>query len=247
MNAKLSAPSLLPRTPRATVMQLLLALSLAPLAFGLAVPATAPVVTIAQGTYSGKTNATSGIRSFLGMPYAQSPVGQLRFALPVAPYNTNNTFVNDASKYGPSCSQQATTTASTGASVNQSLLLETIKAMPFFAPASSESEDCLSINVIAPPASTKLLPVLVVSRRKIFPRTADPSQWIYGGGFEFGTTSGSDGTPSAYLKRWRLVGSKELTFRSSRSAIDDYRLAHCLRLAQLPIERYVPTLACLQS
>lgn len=54
--------------------------------------------------------------------------------------------------------------------------------MPMFQAASSDAEDCLSINIQAPatiPAGSGL-PVVV---------------WIYGGGFEFGTTSGYDGAP----------------------------------------------------
>lgn len=104
----------------------------------------------------------------------------------------------DASKYGPSCTQQQTSSgALNGIPAG---LMDNVTALPAFSPAVSDSEDvsvsslrclavadghkqqCLTINVQGPAAikSGTLLPVVV---------------WIYGGGFEFGKTSGSDGAP----------------------------------------------------
>lgn len=57
-----------------------------------------------------------------------------------------------------------------------SALLDQIQSLPLLQAVSTESEDCLTINVEMPHglASGTQLPVLV---------------WIYGGGFEFGSTS----------------------------------------------------------
>ncbi|KAL4963463.1 Alpha/Beta hydrolase protein [Aspergillus stella-maris] len=42
----------------------------------------APTANVLNGTYAGATNAHFGQDLFLGIPYAQQPVGNLRFALP---------------------------------------------------------------------------------------------------------------------------------------------------------------------
>ena len=42
----------------------------------------APTANVLNGTYAGATNAHFGQDLFLGLPYAQQPVGNLRFALP---------------------------------------------------------------------------------------------------------------------------------------------------------------------
>lgn len=70
-----------------------------------------------------------GVREFKGIPYAQPPVGELRWSLPkdVAPWNG----IRNATKYGSACPQ-----------------LER-----YGIPESSDDEDCLSINVTVPYAS----------------------------------------------------------------------------------------------
>lgn len=60
-----------------------------------------PSVTSDGSTYVGVSS--SGIDSFRGIPFAQPPVGKLRFAPPVALTSSLGTF--DASSYGYSCPQ----------------------------------------------------------------------------------------------------------------------------------------------
>ncbi|KAI5122703.1 hypothetical protein M0805_009756 [Coniferiporia weirii] len=81
---------------------------------------------------------------FGGIPFAEPPVGELRFQPPVAKLNLNVTSFN-ASQYGPSCSQFVTGTSSI-LSANLTV-----------------SEDCLSVNVFRPAGinSTSGLPVMV--------------------------------------------------------------------------------------
>lgn len=66
---------------------------------------TVPTITLnATGTIVGQTNGLTGLDQFLGIPYAQPPVGALRFAAPV-PLVANSSRVITATAYGPSCLQ----------------------------------------------------------------------------------------------------------------------------------------------
>lgn len=83
--------------------------------------------------------------AFLGIPYAQPPVGQLRFKAP-QPVNLW-TGVRDAKQFGAVCAQDFNILASL--------------PIPFVPPAHS-SEDCLFLNVCTPTLdSNAKLPVLV--------------------------------------------------------------------------------------
>lgn len=61
-----------------------------------------PTITIDQGTYIGKVLESSNhpveIEAFLGVRYAQPPIGELRFAKPVALSPSKETF--QATEYG---------------------------------------------------------------------------------------------------------------------------------------------------
>ncbi len=111
-----------------------------------------------------------GVAVFRGIPYAQSPVGKLRFAPPV-PAATGA--LHDATGFGP-------------------ISIQDIDPLPlalpgtennFYAPGAVASEDCLNLNVWSPGLSGRA-PVLV---------------WIHGGAFLCGSGTGSwlDGTRQA--------------------------------------------------
>lgn len=95
---------------------------------------TAPLVTTKNGTYQGRYLPGYDQDIFLGMPYAQPPVGDLRFRWP---RSVNESFdgVRDASQYGYSCMQ--------------------------YRSSFNISEDCLNLNVIRPAGGHTDLPVLV--------------------------------------------------------------------------------------
>ncbi|XP_015520819.2 esterase E4-like isoform X1 [Neodiprion lecontei] len=101
----------------------------------------APVVTIPQGTLQGTirtTNHNRNISAFLGIPYAQPPIGNLRFANPVAADGWNG-------------SRKANVDLSMCPQTSEDIVLG--------------NEDCLWLNIYTPqfPESTNsaLLPVIV--------------------------------------------------------------------------------------
>ncbi|QRW08042.1 carbohydrate esterase family 10 protein [Ceratobasidium sp. AG-Ba] len=97
-------------------------------------PQSAPVVTDASGlSYIGLRNLTSGQDYFLGIPYAEPPIGSLRFKPPVA-WSRRNTTAVKATKYGYTCVQQA---------------------------GDNLSEDCLTLNIWKPTNVDSKLPVMV--------------------------------------------------------------------------------------
>ena len=117
-------------------------------------PASAqtPVVRVTGGRVAGVV-VPSGIREFRGLPFAASPVGSLRWRAPqpVVPW----TGVKDASRFGPRCVQA-----------------RIFSDMEFRSPG--DSEDCLTLNVWAPPHRAARLPVLL---------------YFFGGGYVAGDAS----------------------------------------------------------
>ena len=110
-----------------------------------------------------------GVRSprgeaFLGIPFAAPPVGAFRFAPPEPPVPW--TAVRDATKPGDLCVQ------------------------PSVPGAGRQSEDCLTLNIYAPPGAVagQALPVMV---------------WIYGGGFAIGDNVQYD--PSRLAQRQGVI------------------------------------------
>ncbi|KAF7308045.1 Carboxylic ester hydrolase [Mycena kentingensis (nom. inval.)] len=100
-----------------------------------------PLATVAldYGTFTGQTNASTGIISFRGIRFADAPVKALRWRAPVSPPSKKMGRV-DASEFGPACI--ATTQKASGATTD---------------------EDCLFGNVYVPSTATTTskLPVLV--------------------------------------------------------------------------------------
>jgi len=94
----------------------------------------APQVAIDAGRIEGE--AIAGGAAFLGIPFAEAPVGTRRWrdAVPVTPWSG----VRVARDFGPACPQ------------------------PRRREALSQSEDCLNLNVLTPDAKARDLPVLVV-------------------------------------------------------------------------------------
>lgn len=109
-----------------------------------------PVVRIESGQVEGE--ATERARVFRNIPYAAPPVGPLRWAPPARAVAWDG--VRDATQNGPSCPQPMNANGAPNAGGANGPV----------------SEDCLQLNVFAPPAAEKA-PVMV---------------WIHGGSHTMG-------------------------------------------------------------
>jgi para-nitrobenzyl esterase len=104
--------------------------------------AAADRVKIANGTIESTAAPTEGVRSFKGIPFAQPPVGNLRWREPQPVQKW--TGVRNADKFGPACVQRMSPFAD------------------YWFRGDGMSEDCLYLNVWTPAKSGReKLPVLV--------------------------------------------------------------------------------------
>ncbi|KAG9096539.1 hypothetical protein FS749_008266 [Ceratobasidium sp. UAMH 11750] len=112
------------------------------LTFGLltlvAAQAPNPVVKGKNVSWVGLSNSALKLDYFLGVPFAQPPIGPLRFKPPLPWSPSNGTRVVNATAYGASCEQG-------------------IKNDP----PVEESEDCLTLNIWKPSNVTGKIPVMV--------------------------------------------------------------------------------------
>lgn len=113
-----------------------------------------PVRQTTAGFVRGKATAVPGVTAWLGIPFAAPPVGALRWQPPHPPIPW--TGVRDATHFGASpCAPSMP-----GVSLDYS--------------PDRMSEDCLTLNVWAPPEDGRLRPVMV---------------WIFGGAFVMGSSA----------------------------------------------------------
>lgn len=116
-----------------------------------------PVVETLSGPIIGSIHDPTGVHRFLGIPYAQPPIGELRWQPPSPPPAWKAPL--DAQEFGMPAAQ------------NPSALFE-IRGPNGELP---ESEDCLYLNIYAPPCSKPMnrkLPVML---------------WVHGGSFYMGS------------------------------------------------------------
>lgn len=140
-----------------------------------------PTVTIQNGTIVGKHIESYNQDAFLGVPFAQPPVGNLRFNAP-QPINQTWTTSLSATEYGAVC-------------INYLMNLPLDPSD--LATRYPQSEDCLTINVVRP-AGTKpnaRLPVLA---------------WIYGGGFQEGGAADERYNASALVQKSVQIGQPSI-------------------------------------
>ncbi|RPD58744.1 carotenoid ester lipase precursor [Lentinus tigrinus ALCF2SS1-7] len=144
---------------------------------------TSPTVHLDHATVVGVRNGS--LESFLGIPYAEPPVGDLRLNLPQMIETYNGTL--DATMYGHPCIQS-------GLDMLAGFLPEVLEGLEPLADVLSvnanvsESEDCLNLNIVRPaniPADAKL-PVVV---------------WMYGGGFVSGSNAISLYNGTGFVQR----------------------------------------------
>ncbi len=138
-----------------------------------------PAVKIRQGDLAGVAEA-SEVEAFRGIPFAQPPVGPLRWRPPVAAEGWSGT--RDASSFGASCQQFVRGEGGYAEKVASAFGVEPV-VRDF-----EYSEDCLYLNVFRPAGGGGGLPVMV---------------WIHGGAFRFGTASAYD--PTEIVRRGVVV------------------------------------------
>ncbi|KAF2278858.1 alpha/beta-hydrolase [Westerdykella ornata] len=159
-------------------MKASLFLTLAPVVF--AAPAlvkrAAPTVVAPSPAATVVGRSLLGVDTFNGIPFAKSPVGPLRLK-PPQPLTSAVGRV-DGTGTPRACPQFFFSVD--GGSIPTDALGQVLN-LPLFQQITNAGEDCLTINVQRPEGTTKdsKLPVLF---------------WIFGGGFELGSTSMYDGT-----------------------------------------------------
>ncbi|KAB8300033.1 hypothetical protein EYC80_000272 [Monilinia laxa] len=129
-------------------------------------------------TTSGPVNGhaalnESQVSEYLGIPFAKPPVGDLRFAAPVA-YRSNATL--NGTNFGSTCPAQLTTyNATLVQQSNVSVAIGFPVLQTVGTPLTAQSEDCLTLNVWTKPQNGDSKKAVLI--------------WIYGGGFNSGSSS----------------------------------------------------------
>ncbi|KAG9236024.1 Alpha/Beta hydrolase protein [Amylocarpus encephaloides] len=180
-------------------------------------------VQISSGAVSGHAakNQTQ-VSEYLGIPFAQPPIGDLRFAPPV---KYNGTAAINGSSFGPSCPGKDTLSSSTSPeSIAQAnITLAGISHYTTFGISSAEpDEDCLYLNVWTKPQTGESKKAVLI--------------WIYGGGFTSGSASvpGYNGANLAVEQdvvvvslnyRLSILGFPGNPFGTQNVALLDQRLA----------------------
>ncbi|RDK38303.1 carboxylesterase, type B [Aspergillus phoenicis ATCC 13157] len=130
-------------------------------------------VDTSSGIVQGGVNSTfPNVRQFLGIPFAQPPVGSLRW-MPPQELNKSSGVI-EATAMPPACPQASTTMSPFGQFAPETLI------------AGGTSEDCLTLSIWSPNNDKTDLPVII---------------WIYGGEFTSGGTDTPAWIPSQWIER----------------------------------------------
>jgi acetylcholinesterase len=139
-----------------------------------------------SGVVEGFVSDTNpNVAQFLGIPFAEQPVGSLRW-LPPSPLSASTKYVTiNATRFGLSCPQYED-------DVSVAPNLYTVDAPEFnIHPQAYQGEECLSLNVWTPLGrnhtdTTELFPVIA---------------WIYGGGYYAGGGNVPYQNPAPWIER----------------------------------------------
>ena len=122
-----------------------------------------PVVDTSNGRVAGFTQTVLGsnVKTFLNIPFAQPPIGDLRFRRPLPVSNWTGTY--SAKTIGNSCHQLIFNTFANKRGE---------KGENMWNANTTRDEDCLQLNIWVPQTQARKLTTMV---------------WIFGGGFVYGT------------------------------------------------------------
>ncbi|QDS68445.1 hypothetical protein FKW77_010812 [Venturia effusa] len=149
-----------------------------------------------SGEVSGFINSTSTphVVQFLGIPYAEDPVGKLRFSAPVA--KSPSASILNATKFSPSCPQY-NTSVPTFFSV----------AQPEYYIEGPTAEECLTLNIWTPLPTLEAQETLSSNSSKyVLPSTGTPERlpviiFFHGGQFIVGGTHVAYHQPHRWVER----------------------------------------------
>ncbi|EAU89173.2 lipase I [Coprinopsis cinerea okayama7 len=122
--------------------------------------AATPKVKIGRTTVVGRENATAGVDFFGGIPFAEPPVGSLRFRSPILKTRYTETTLSRQA----AMERRVFNRCVHDRSVVVTASLNRKKLKPLVIPLADTSEDCLSINVVGP-TGTRIGDKLPVLRR----------------------------------------------------------------------------------
>jgi acetylcholinesterase len=152
-------------------------------------PNQVPNIRTTSGEISGFINSTASphVVQYLRIPYAEDPIGKLRFAPPVAKAASAGTFIAD--KFGPSCPQYNTSTPT------------------FFSVAAPEyyiegpmDEACLSLNVWSPLSAIPQQKG-TASAQEVGPHSLPVIIFFHGGQFTVGGSRVAYHNPERWVER----------------------------------------------
>ncbi|KAI0657904.1 carotenoid ester lipase precursor [Cubamyces menziesii] len=136
--------------------------------------ATEGSVTLDDATVLGTTEG--GVTRYLGIPFAQPPVGKLRLQLP-QPIPRYTGTVN-ATAFGYQCIQQTLVPPALPSGLPAAVGEFFVSAATI--PSVPQSEDCLTVNVVVPSGTKPGAKLPVVA-------------WIFGGAYQFGSNAAAPG------------------------------------------------------
>lgn len=189
-------------------MHSLLATRLAVLSFIQAFAAAAPfqvgnAVKIASGpVVQGHASSwQSDVSEYLGIPFAEPPVGPLRFAAP-KPWKSNAPII--ATKFSPDCPANLQGFVNrTNINSPKGVVLASLSQF-----GDQVDEDCLTLNVWSKPQSGEKSKAVLL--------------WIYGGGFALGNTA------SPTYNGARLAAEHDVVVVSANYRLNVFGVSHFL-------------------
>ncbi|KAH6654298.1 Alpha/Beta hydrolase protein [Truncatella angustata] len=137
-----------------------------------------PVVDLGYEQHSSSINSTGNYYLFSNIPYAQQPIGDLRFREPILPAGTNST-VNSGSTSNIECMQAYPEWIIELQAAANGVDVATMAYLLYNSGAQTES--CLVLDIYVP---TDIYNAGLVAAAPVL-------VWIHGGGFAYGSKTGS--------------------------------------------------------